>query len=80
MEIKLTRREKKITQKRPKNTKMRVTWSFFGPQGRVNTPFFWKLAANEFLLLYFFCSMSGRGEKKVKKGQKRSKTAKKKST
>ena len=42
--------------------------------------FAWKLGANEFLLLYFFCSMSGRGEKKVKKGQKRSKTAKKKST
>ena len=49
---------------------MRVTWSFFGPQGKVNTPFFWKLAANEFLLLYFFCSMSGRGEKMVKNGQK----------
>ena len=42
------------------------------------TPFFRKLGANEFLLLYFFCSMSGRGEKKIKKGQKRSKTAKKK--
>ena len=52
---------------------MRVTWSFFGPQGKVNTPFFWKLAANEFLLLYFFCSMSGRGEKKVKKGKKKDK-------
>ena len=37
----------------------------------------WKLGANEFLLLYFFCSMSGRGEKNVINGKK---IAQKKST
>ena len=38
--------------------------------------FAWKLAANEFLLLYFFCSMSGRGEKNVNNCQKWQKMAK----
>ena len=52
------------------HTKTAVSWTFFGAQGKVNTPFFWKLAANEFLLQYFFCRMSGRGEKKVKNGKK----------
>ena len=32
--------------------------------------FAWKLAANEFLLLYFFCSMSGIGEFFFKNCQK----------
>ena len=66
MEIKLIRREIFFSPKTPKNTKTAVSWSFFGAQGKVNTPFFWKLAANEFLLQYFFCRMSGRGEKKSK--------------
>ena len=57
---------------------MPVTWSFFGTQGKLSTPLFWKLAANEFLLLYFFCSMSRRGEKNAKNGQKWSKITKKK--
>ena len=37
----------------------------------VSSPLFWKLAANEFLLVYFFCSMSRRGEKDDKKISKK---------
>ena len=66
--------------KNAKNTKMPLTWSFFGTLRKVSTPLFWKLAANEFLLLYFFCNMPRRGEKNAKNGQKWSKMTKKKST
>ena len=49
---------------------MPVTWSYFGTLGRLSTPLFWKLAANEFLLLYFFLQHAQKRRKECQKWPK----------